>query len=605
MANNEETGSSTGRMPGEGMTDYINRMADIQYEEKRTLRDQKREQERANAKQKHRADGNAGGSSASGSRVLPLRGSQASTESDGEELTADQLIGMFGPRKEPQSKASKSTVTSEPSSAKPKPKQKESADQYVGFGNEASTQKADSPQETAANKIAASGQSKHPKEQTLSKLTQAGSRKPKESTDMKRSSSGGVGKADSKPPSGKSANAAMTSAAKANTLSETKKTNDTRRDSGAEGSTNANGKRSATMKSSRQDRTIGFDKLPKIQKRASVASPQSPDRAESSDGGIVVGSEERPPRWYDAQPTPKTRNPSESNVSTLLERLAPAISKRQVDIVREILHELPFTPVNRSLLKINRMLDNDQRLSLLFDTNIPGAREWPYDIRADAKEIYNKWCREIFETDLLRGIQLVGKSSKSKREGGDRNQDSLKPGYSGKVDFHAFGNNDLSNGQWFPTQLTTVRDGAHGATQGGISGKAGKGAYSCIMTGQSGYPDEDRGDEVLYCGTDSDNGTVTDRTQLLLDSIESKNPVRFIRKSTLKSQWAPEVGYRYDGLYDVVEYEKLNTTDQPKLARHRFRLVRRPGQDPIRGTGPEKRPTEQEIARYKEDKRFR
>ena len=126
------------------------------------------------------------------------------------------------------------------------------------------------------------------------------------------------------------------------------------------------------------------------------------------------------------------------------------------------------------------------------------------------------------------------------------------------------------------------------------------------MTAQSGYPDEDNGHEVQYCGTDSENGLPSERTQMLLDNIKSRNPVRFIRKSTLKSEWAPQVGYRYDGLYDVKSFEILVAPDQPKAARHRFRLVRREGQDPIRGgSGAAARPTEQEVHRYKQDKRFR
>lgn len=364
------------------------------------------------------------------------------------------------------------------------------------------------------------------------------------------------------------------------------------------------GKRPAADDTQAHERRISLPKVPKI---SSLASPQSPDREDSPDDGIVAGMEERPPKWYKAEPMPNTRNRNDAGVSTLLQRLSDQIKKHSVENVREILHQLAFQKVNKSLLKGSRMLHNDHGLSQIFDAEALGVRPWPYDISADAKELYTRWCREIFDIDLLRGIQLRSKASRAE---GDRNTDRIIPGYTGKVDFHTFGSNGLSNGQWFPTQLTTVRDGCHGKSQAGISGKVGEGAYSCIMTGQSGYPDEDRGDEVLYCGTDvpvsdSESPTVTKDTQLLLDSVAHGHPVRLIRKSTLKSPWAPQVGYRYDGLYDVKEFEKLKVPGNHNAARHRFRLVRCPGQDPIRGTGSESRPTAQEIERFKMDKRFR
>lgn len=374
-----------------------------------------------------------------------------------------------------------------------------------------------------------------------------------------------------------------------------------RRASISTGSSSAIGKRPADTNPS-----MSLSTLPRVSRKTTVASPQSPDRADSaelSDSGIVASTEERPPKWYKEQARSTSRNPDEANVLTLLQRLNTAIGKHDIDNVRDILHKLPFEQVNQSLLKGTRMLNNDAGLCLLFDTR-NGCQPWPYDISADASELYAKWARRVFEVDLLRGIQLQSKATK--RDGGDRNNDRIIPGYAGKVDFRAWGNNGLSNGQWFPTQLTTVRDGAHGATQGGISGKLGEGAYSCIVTGhQSGYPDEDYGDVIKYCGTDSTNGTITDRTQMLIDSLNNEKPVRLIRKYTVGTPLAPEVGYRYDGLYAVESFEKLIVSDNPKAQRHRFRMVRCGGQDPIRGGGPEARPTEQEIARYRADKHFR
>jgi hypothetical protein len=50
----------------------------------------------------------------------------------------------------------------------------------------------------------------------------------------------------------------------------------------------------------------------------------------------------------------------------------------------------------------------------------------------------------------------------------------------------------------------TVRDGVHGAAQGGIYGKAGKGAYSIVLSGGNHYSDVNKGDTIWYSGTDAD-----------------------------------------------------------------------------------------------------
>lgn len=116
------------------------------------------------------------------------------------------------------------------------------------------------------------------------------------------------------------------------------------------------------------------------------------------------------------------------------------------------------------------------------------------------------------------------------------------------------------------------------------------------MAGGYGYDDEDHGDVILYRGTDSKDSTPTDVTMRLIESCDMvRNPVRVIRSSNLKdSPYKPIVGYRYDGLYDVVSY----TVTDPTKAIHRFKLVRRPDQDPIRSSGPEIRPTQYEVAEY-------
>lgn len=219
------------------------------------------------------------------------------------------------------------------------------------------------------------------------------------------------------------------------------------------------------------------------------------------------------------------------------------------------------------------MLSNTDGLPQMFDPEQTGGVDWPYDIRADAEEIYNKWCRQVFETDILRGILRLSKASKRDGDGGDK----IDPNFKGVVSSKHFGNGLLVNGQWWPLQLCALRDGAHGATQGGISGTQGEGAYSVIVSGGldsegKPYPDEDHGEWILYCGTDSKTNEPTSHTKLLLANVSDKKPVRLIRSHNAKarSDWAPQVGFRYDGLYEVASSKVLDLSKQ----RYQFRLER-------------------------------
>lgn len=355
--------------------------------------------------------------------------------------------------------------------------------------------------------------------------------------------------------------------------------------------------------------------LPAIskKKKKTLSMPHSPDAATMERST----ADERPPKWYLDTPQPKTRAKNESNVDTLLRSLREQTTKckrahhakdqasllKGFDDVRTKLHTIAFTPVTAELLRGGRMLHDSDGLPQLFDSAYTNGVEWPFDIRADAIELYNKWCRKIFETDLFRGINF---KAQSKKEGG-KTADSLDRTYAGLVSAKYHGNGDLLNGQWWPTQLCALRDGAHGSSQAGISGKPGEGAYSCIMSGGldakgQKYPDEDHGEWVFYTGTDSTDGKIADFTRRMLESVRSK-PVRLIRSHNLDSEYAPIVGFRYDGLYDVVDVERLDPETSDRQ-RHRFRLVRQAGQDPIRGgEGPERRPTEQEVEELRKHQR--
>jgi hypothetical protein len=367
------------------------------------------------------------------------------------------------------------------------------------------------------------------------------------------------------------------------------------------------------------------DRRPSAAKKARESSVAS----SSESPGLPTrraGAAREPPLWYKQLPKPKgDRGRDESGAETAIGRLKAsiravraspsALAKESRDIV-ERLHALIFLPVDAKLLRRTRILDNNDGLPQLFDSAFTNGIEWPWYLKADAEELYNKWYTGEFETDLYRGITrgLPTKKGKGKGKADASAADRLAEGHQRfkLMDPKQHGNGLLLNGAWFPSQLAALRDGGHGSSQGGITGNPTSGAYSVIMAGgedPSGkpYPNEDGGDEVLYCGTDNKDKSLNQPspdTASLLTNYRTKQPVRLFRSHNLDSPFAPELGFRYDGLYDVVSFEDMDPPEN-KRRRHRFRLVRRAGQDPIRSEGAAKRPTKQEINEYEKDKKNR
>lgn len=352
---------------------------------------------------------------------------------------------------------------------------------------------------------------------------------------------------------------------------------------------------------------------PSKRKPSSSSVPRSPGQS----------SGREPPKWYSDLKRSNTRGKQESEAEPLLNGLKIQISKAQDQMkkpqnqqhfglhdafnkARDFLHKIAFAQVTKQGLRDCRIFDNESGLSQIFESRFAGGVPWPFDIKADAEELYNKWYRQDFETDLMRGIICGKPSLKSGKEKHDRTSDRLRDDWPRRGANYT-GHGKLLNGQWWPTQLTCLRDDAHGSSQAGVFGgniEKGEGAYSCVMSGGHGYADDkDNGDWVYYCGTDSDNGKVTDATQRLMNSVGQT--VRLIRSHQLQSDWAPVVGFRYDGLYEVQDYKRIDPEGHPR-ARYQFKLVRVPGQDPIRGgKGPERRPTQQEVEACDKDKRLR
>ena len=149
--------------------------------------------------------------------------------------------------------------------------------------------------------------------------------------------------------------------------------------------------------------------------------------------------------------------------------------------------------------------------------------------------------------------------------------------------FKVFGHNGLRIGAWWPKQICALRDGAHGSSQGGIAGTPEVGAYSVIISGGHGYEDQDNGVMVWYSGSGDRRGDqpLTNRNRALVKSVETHNPIRVIRRCAKRSsQYAPSRGFRYDGLYEAVEYRQ-----EPGASGFQiwwFKLVRLRNQEDIR-----------------------
>lgn len=134
-------------------------------------------------------------------------------------------------------------------------------------------------------------------------------------------------------------------------------------------------------------------------------------------------------------------------------------------------------------------------------------------------------------------------------------------------------------------RMQVSESGIHRPHVAGISGRSNEGSFSLVLSG--GYEDDvDNGNEFYYTGSGgrdlsgnkrvnvqscdqtltAQNGALARNCNLgaqisTTEAFEAKNwkaglPVRVVRSSKLKkhSQYAPEEGNRYDGIYKVVKY---------------------------------------------------
>jgi putative restriction endonuclease len=142
-----------------------------------------------------------------------------------------------------------------------------------------------------------------------------------------------------------------------------------------------------------------------------------------------------------------------------------------------------------------------------------------------------------------------------------------------------FGGLGVAVGTVFPSRAAVRNAGLHRHLMRGIAGRAEEGADAIVMSG--GYDDIDRGDEIIYTGEgglDQNGKNIADQdltggNAALVTSQLDGLPVRVIRGSELHSPFAPESGYRYDGLFYVEDHWHDRPVEHGYL-RYRYRLVR-------------------------------
>nr|KMM70436.1 hypothetical protein CPAG_06748 [Coccidioides posadasii RMSCC 3488] len=258
--------------------------------------------------------------------------------------------------------------------------------------------------------------------------------------------------------------------------------------------------------------------------------------------------------------------------------------------MRQRVQQLPFSevhPSSEAILK-SRFLDAESGFPAIANSPLI-----PWDIKLDVDVLRLRWEKGDIETGLDRG--LITKCARIVSR-------SFDPAYKYRVSPFYAGEGNLRNGQWFPWQLSAIRDGAHGEVEAGVSGREGLGAFSIVLSSSHRYADRDQGETIYYYGTYGKNGKISHGTNLLLDAHQNGIPIRVLRSSKLPAinKYRPAEGLRYDGLYKIESEELMEESS----SLYRFKLQRVEGQTPIRYSGPEARPTPKEVEEFRNLQKF-
>ena len=276
-------------------------------------------------------------------------------------------------------------------------------------------------------------------------------------------------------------------------------------------------------------------------------------------------------------------------------------------------------------MSINSITENDLHGSnalptlrcFLCEDNAPtrAAKRVPAYIQEDLTILMRKWEIGDFGQLPRRGLRRSDPSSARS----PLHPDPTWPFRRGAKYFrNGHGNGQLVNGQKWNSRAAMARDGAHGPLIAGISGSKHTGAYSVVMGYHDTYKhdfyaDIDCGNRIFYLSTalkapDTDeldnympieptntkdpidvmnhsSDLATSGAQALMKSHETGELVRVFRsfRSARICPHRPKKGFRYDGLYQVVDFECLKVDRQI----YRFEMVRLDeGQGPIRSGVP-------------------
>jgi putative restriction endonuclease len=141
----------------------------------------------------------------------------------------------------------------------------------------------------------------------------------------------------------------------------------------------------------------------------------------------------------------------------------------------------------------------------------------------------------------------------------------------------------INSGQNYADRKALHEAGIHRGLMQGIAPKG----ESIVLSG--GYvDDEDDGDLIVYTGEggrDSKTGrqiadqALSGGNKWLAHNCVEGIPVRVTRGHKLESSYAPTLGYRYDGLYQIASY--WSEKGRNGFLVYRFRLERLSGQSPL------------------------
>jgi hypothetical protein len=236
-------------------------------------------------------------------------------------------------------------------------------------------------------------------------------------------------------------------------------------------------------------------------------NPYAPDRKPRSKTRAVyhhrevVNTRRTPSEWYlntnMNQKHGRGDLQSISYVKTIIKNCIDAVksdgqSERYFSELRRKIHEMEFYEfLSGVLIKKSKILESEG-LSQIFDG--PDKDIFPWDLAADAEALWLRWMSGDLDSSLLRGISTTKGVLQS---GMKRTSYKLEKNYMQKKSANVFGANNLINGQWWPSRICALRDGAHGEQEAGIHGQTAMGAFSVVVAA-GGYADKDHGEVCFH-----------------------------------------------------------------------------------------------------------